>query len=523
MERLEKVANFVFVVGALVCVSKLIYSLNHYLWIDEADFTNVLDPILYIALPALVAALLLGALSLRAHIRIKLALVVFSTGVSVYGAEAFLQLTSPFYFGAEPTLWSINPQTNPATIREIVKLARKYGVTFDTRAKGEVIDDLAKKGVLVVPAIDPLLLLKEEADGSLRSAITIDGVEVLPLAGISSKRTVFCNESGEHVIYESDEHGFHNPRAIWSINHMDIAAIGDSFTNGMCVPSDKNFVALIKRRYPRTLNLGVQGTGPLAQLATLKEYLPFVKPKLVFWFYYELNDLPDLRKEMKSLLLRNYLRRDFNQGLFGKQAVLDWALADYVAKATQNSKLTNKDRLPTGSFRGIIDRTIKTAKRLSAWTTSIVKLPAIREKLGGVYGSRRGQPSVTPVFSTNAEMDMLRDVLLEANAIIRGWGGKLCLVYLPSRHRYGNPVEVSNLADYDRGRVLSLVTSVGLPLIDIHKTFESEDDPLDLFPFRRFGHYNEEGHQVVAEEVLRAISSDGFDGVASSFQVCGKS
>ena len=236
---------------------------------------------------------------------------------------------------------------------------------------------------------------------------------------------------------------------------MDIAAIGDSFTNGMCVPSGKNFVALIQKRYPRTLNLGIQGTGPLVQLATLKEYLPFVKPKLAFWFYYEGNDFADSSKEMKSLLLRNYLRRDFSQGLFGKQAVLDWALADYIAKARQNSKLTNEDMVPAGPFRGIIDSAIKTTERLSALTTSIFKLPAIREKFGWVYGSRRGQTSVTPEFSTNAEMDMLRDVLLEAKAVVDTWGGKLYFVYLPSGDRYVNPPAVFRNSDSSRARALA--------------------------------------------------------------------
>ncbi|MBI2200639.1 MAG: DUF881 domain-containing protein, partial [Armatimonadetes bacterium] len=136
---------------------------------------------------------------------------------------------------------------------------------------------------------------------------------------------------------------------------FDIAAIGDSFTHGMCVPSGKNFVAIVQTRYPRTLNLGIQGTGPLTQLATLKEYLPFVKPKLVFWFYFERNDLNDLRIAMKSPLLRNYLRRGFSQSLFGKQADLDRALAEYIRKIRSGQKLTKKDKAPTGSFRGIID------------------------------------------------------------------------------------------------------------------------------------------------------------------------
>src|SRR3972149_10058954 len=101
MERLEKFANFIFVVGALVCISKLSYSLNKYLWIGEADFTSVLGSTLYIGLPALVAALLLGALRLRAALRIKVALLVFSIGVSTYASEIYLHISSRDSFGAE--------------------------------------------------------------------------------------------------------------------------------------------------------------------------------------------------------------------------------------------------------------------------------------------------------------------------------------------------------------------------------------------------------------------------------------
>ena len=61
----------------------------------------------------------------------------------------------------------------------------------------------------------------------------------------------------------------------------DIASVGDSWVNGFCVPSDKNFVALIRKYYPATLSLGENGNGPLAELATLEEYLPSLKPKVM--------------------------------------------------------------------------------------------------------------------------------------------------------------------------------------------------------------------------------------------------
>lgn len=43
-------------------------------------------------------------------------------------------------------------------------------------------------------------------------------------------------------------------------------------------------------------------------------------------------------------------------------------------------------------------------------------------------------------------------------------------------------------------------------LLDIHPAFRAQGDPLALFPFRRLRHYNQEGHRIVAQEVLRSIS-----------------
>ena len=49
--------------------------------------------------------------------------------------------------------------------------------------------------------------------------------------------------------------------------------------------------------------------------------------------------------------------------------------------------------------------------------------------------------------------------------------------------------------------------ALGLPIIDIDPAFQAHGDPLSLFPFRATGHYAEAGHQVVADEVVKALLS----------------
>src|SRR5262249_23013464 len=138
----------------------------------------------------------------------------------------------------------------------------------------------------------------------------------------------------------SDEHGFNNPKGLWDKGPMDIVTLGDSYTQGFCVQPEKHFVTAIRKRYPKTLNLGIEGNGPLLMLAAIKEYAQALRPKLVLWFYYEGNDLTDLQLEKDSQLLRSYLTPGFRQGLLQRQAEIDQALSDYIEPLLRQGTLS---------------------------------------------------------------------------------------------------------------------------------------------------------------------------------------
>ena len=100
---------------------------------------------------------------------------------------------------------------------------------------------------------------------------------------------------------------------------------------------------------------------------------------------------------------------------------------------------------------------------------------------------------------SEAQLNLFRNVLLKAKESVGAWEGTLYFVYLPDRDRYANN------ADNHRQSILAIVRDSGIPVIDVHARFRLQSDPLSLFPFGRFGHYNEEGNRLVAEEVLRSI------------------
>ena len=193
-----------------------------------------------------------------------------------------------------------------------------------------MLADFAGAGVDATPIITPSNhLFIRKPGGAITSAVAIDGTEVVPLSGVAGRLTLLCNESGEWIHYRADSHGFSNPEALWH-QPIDVAALGDSFVHGYCVPPEKSFVALIRQRHPATLNLGVAGDGPLLMLQRCRSISTALRPRTVLWFYFEGNDLLDLQTERQSAVLRSYLSAVFSQPLLSRQGDIDRAMLQVV-------------------------------------------------------------------------------------------------------------------------------------------------------------------------------------------------
>ncbi|HKY09990.1 MAG TPA: hypothetical protein VJQ55_17210, partial [Candidatus Binatia bacterium] len=232
VEKAAPIATLIFGVTAAAFFAAWLYALYHYVWTASRQFDSAWAIIFFICLPPLFALFALGAARLRPSPRVSAAVLWSSTVVSLYALEILL------------AFWPLLPgNTSDVSPNERRQLAARFGVTFDARAAIEVLSAMQARGVDAVPAVSPAVLLEEQAGGFLKSAIRSDGTEVLPLAGVSNKATVLCNETGTYVVYPSDEHGFHNPRGLWRSGRIDVAVVGDSFVHGFCVPSQQNFVA----------------------------------------------------------------------------------------------------------------------------------------------------------------------------------------------------------------------------------------------------------------------------------------
>ena len=401
----------------------------------------------------------------------------------VYVAEIASVVGRPIGFEAGYAFWSIG-EASPAHKKEIQKFTTAAGVSVDMRPRIEVLAEMRAKGPDIVPAVQIGGVI---AARNAHSTGAIDVDRLLPLGGQSRIDTLLCNESGEYVAYHSDEHGFRNPPGIWNGRRLDIAVVGQSFAQGYCVPDGKSFVDLLRAEYPRTLNLGVSGDGPLLQLATIREYLPRNAPRRVLWVFQEGLDLFELRDEMRLPLAMRYLQPGFTQHLLTRQREIDNALRQF-ATATEASE---------HSARGVV----QTTSVADQWL-GILKLWHLRSRLNDAFAVENAR---AVAWLKQSNYQPFTDILRQARDITNASGGRLYFVYLPSWSRYRHH---AHAVDLERNTVLRVVEDLGIPYIDVHLAFQAYSDPLSLFPFRRFGHYNEDGNKVVAAEILKVLGRE---------------
>jgi len=369
---------------------------------------------------------------------------------------------------------------------------------FDTRSRYQVYQDLKTAGVDAVPRVLPAFF--RESNG-------IAGSEPLfPLAGISKKNTVFCNESGEYSIYLSDRYGFNNPDSEWDTPQTEWLLTGDSFTHGACVEPGEDIAGQIRLiTNESALTLGMGGNGPLQELATLKEYAEFRKPKKVLWLYYEENDLSDLKKESSVPLLMSYLKPKFSQNLIQRQKEIDNRLKIFIEKSEENMG----DEGLVGKARGLGEKNQTVVNNWFLSKTKALRLYHIRGRMGfddNINTHLHAHNNVRRQMDTSVD-PLFTQILKQTRDQTAAWGGKLYFIYLPAKTRYETGSKGRVLFKHSNA-VLEVAKNLGLSIINIHReVFSSHPDPMSLFPNRMYNHYSPTGYNAVAKAIILSVES----------------
>ena len=235
---------------------------------------------------------------IKKEVKIKLYLVFVTSLIMLYFIEAYFVINN--YYNEQKYL--IKTETSAKNNK------------FSYRDKLDVYENLIKKGQKVAVTLPPAFFSSEKNQ------------KILALSGISKTKTIYCNENGYFVIYQSDRFGFNNQDSEWDKTDIEYLLIGDSHAHGACVSQPNNIAGNLQKKINKekgVINLGYSANGPLMELATLREYLPLIKVQRILWIYYP-NDIFDLRFGLKNKILSNYLNnKKYSQKLHLKQNELD--------------------------------------------------------------------------------------------------------------------------------------------------------------------------------------------------------
>ncbi len=326
----------------------------------------------------------------------------------------------------------------------------------------DILQKIKSKNLNPVISISPnIFLLKKENT-------------IMPFSGISDMLTIHCNENGYFSKYQSDRYGFNNLDKFWDNKKIDFVLIGDSFVQGRCVNFIDTIAGNIQKKNKTVLSLGMDGTGPLIQYATLKEYIKFKDIKNILYFYFEGNDLFDLKDEFDNDLLKNYfINNNYQQNLILKQTTINQILKKEIEKSLE----IEEDK----SY-------LKKIMKLSNLRTLTINLlfPVSLE---------------TPEISIE-NLKIFEKILLKKKEFSKDIGADFYFIYLPEHERFTN----NNNNDFfnAKNEILNIVEKHNINYIDIVEVlFNKINDPLSMFSFRQASHYNEKGYNLLVNEIFK--------------------
>ena len=358
-----------------------------------------------------------------------------------------------------------SPQINISKIKEIYENNSKK--KYDDRSKYQIYKDSYLKDKKITVSVSPLAVNDPEK-------------KIHFLSGISNSKTIDCNENGYFSVYKSDRFGFNNPDNQWDVNELKYLLLGDSFAHGSCVNRPKDIASILRNlSKDSALNLGYKANGPLSMLATLKEYFP-ENTKNILWFYYEGNDLEDLNKELSLNHLKNYyFDARFSQNLKEKQAYID----------LQNRNIISNSIHLEDNIRDQVKKNYNLKNK-------ILKFVRLNETKKFFFSDLSKKNEIKLPFTE------FKNVIKIARDFSESRGSKFYFVYLPQFERYNN--KQFNDKSYQTIKLILLELDVNL--IDLNVgVFSKEEDPLELFPFKMWGHYNEFGYEKISNYIFSIV------------------
>ena len=330
---------------------------------------------------------------------------------------------------------------------------------FDRRSKIQVYTDEKKEEKNLALNVPSYLFLDQD---------------LIPLSGESNKKTLFCNESGKYIFYNSDRYGFNNNDDNWDKEEIKYLIVGDSFAQGTCVDQEHSISGILSNydKNSGVLNLGSSGNGPLLELASLREYSTNLKIKKIIWLFYD-NDILNLaEREKNNKVLIKYLNdENFSQNLILKQNLIDTKVKELVINKLSDELNAKK-------------------KKQNIRLVNIIKLHELRILLSAIYYERK---------FTKQDYDIFKSIIISTKYYAEKKNAEIYFVYLPDFNKFDDYF----IKKHTYSNVKKIVKNLNIKFIDIYSLFLTFNNPKEFFPFGQFGHYNEEGYRIISEFIYK--------------------
>jgi len=367
-----------------------------------------------------------------------------------------------------------------------------------------------KDGIQWTSRFDEFNKLKKIHDNAV---VTLHGTylmnknnNIYPLAGISNRETLYCNESAKWMTYKSDRYGFNNSEDIYQ-KKIRISVIGDSFAHGACVDRRSHITAVLNKKFDLSaINLAYGGNGLLQSYAALKEYAKFFKPESVILFFSE-NDVTDFISEMKNPILIKYFEDDnFNQNLINRQQEIDVYLEGHL-KEEINKLQRGKANIDPYSFIAFLK--LRYTRYLLKFSKNYFSL-FLKNSFFYISPNKKVELELSPQDKNSYDKNFPRE---EVNIILKKYykfskaiNADFKIAYLPSICWYTNEVD---WFECDRKYLINLKYNIKkiskenkIDFIDVQSYLEKKyKNPLNMFPFKKGPHYTVEAYDIIASYI----------------------
>ena len=430
-------------------------------------FSQTLTKLLILILSLLAIFVIFKSLKIYSTITLKywVYLIFFLTLIFVFSTilnykKNIINETLIVFFSILFSLYLIQSFITYKSLNKIWSFNKKGNFKYDIRAYSEVL-----KSEDFFPKISTDYFME-------------DKTEIFPIGTISNKKILACNENGYYSHYISDRYGFNNPDQNWDKKKIDYLILGDSYMEGDCVYYKDTLMGNLKNLNieKNIISLGRGGTGTLFQYAALKEYSKNKNVINVLLFYYEGNDLGNIKNEMNFKVLTNYLKDDYSQNLIHKQKLVNKIILSKVKELDIYGK----------SNQFYIEE-----------ISRFIKLAGIRDTIRYFINFFRNKHK--------NDIKQFSYILGEINKFCINNNMNLNIIYIPSYARYrGNIEKHEDFLKYNE--VKDLIKNKNINFLDFAKHLRKQIQPLENWPFKNHGHLNEKGYRELSKFVYNSLN-----------------